>query len=171
MRRGLASFARDVRDDADLAGELLEVYRIALDVLTNKIVEGAVVRALRVLAVDQTHGCGYEVEVAAGSEGSVAHDVCRPEHAARTACVCVVRELGARCWRLRVMASQRALLSLPDTSSASACDVASQESMLSLPQTRLFAARGSKLRQHGSLVHPEETLDAVSHADATLSTL
>ena len=49
---GVASFGGDVRDDADLALELLKVYSIALDVLTNKVVEGAVVRALRVLAVD-----------------------------------------------------------------------------------------------------------------------
>ncbi|CAH0364150.1 unnamed protein product, partial [Pelagomonas calceolata] len=43
---------------------------------------------------------------------------------------------------------------------------------LALPaSTRLFAARGSNLRQHGSLVHPEEILDAESHAYATLSRL
>ena len=52
MRRGLASLGRDVRDDADRARELLEIYLIALDVCTYQIVEGAVVRALRVLAVD-----------------------------------------------------------------------------------------------------------------------
>ena len=50
-RRGLASFARDVRDDADLALELFEIHGVALDVLTNKVVERAVVRALGVLAV------------------------------------------------------------------------------------------------------------------------
>ena len=85
MRRGLASFGGDVRDDADLALELLKVYSIALDVLTNKVVEGAVVHALRVFAVNEAHGCGYEVEVAAGSES--AGRACRParqEHAALT---------------------------------------------------------------------------------------
>ena len=97
MRRGLASFGRDVRDHTDLASELLEIHLVALNISTDEVVEGAVVRALRILPVNQTHGGGYEVEVAAGSEGSVAHDVCRAEHAALpTACVCVVRELRAR---------------------------------------------------------------------------
>ena len=90
MRRGLASFGRDVRDHADLARELLEIHFVSLNISTDEVVEGAVVRALRIFAMDQTHGRGDEVEVAAGSEGSVAHDVYRPEHAAlTTACVCV----------------------------------------------------------------------------------
>ena len=79
-------------------------------------------RALRILPVNQTHGGGYEVEVAAGSEGSVAHDVCRAEHAALpTACVCVVRELRARCCVLSTADGVRVY-------TASTCDLASSES-------------------------------------------
>ena len=91
MRRGLASFGRDVRDDADLTLELLEIHFVSLNISTDEVVEGAVVRALRIFAMDQTHGRGDEVEVAAGSES--AGRACRParqEHAAlTTACVCV----------------------------------------------------------------------------------
>ena len=67
-------------------------------------------RALRVLAVDEAHGCGYEVEVAAGSES--AGRACRParqEHAALplpaararqplySASVCVMWPLREQC--------------------------------------------------------------------------
>ena len=71
VRRGLASFARDVRDDADLALELLEIHGVALNISTDEVVEGAVVRALRVLAVNKTHGCGEEA--AARSESAAEH--------------------------------------------------------------------------------------------------
>ena len=81
VRRGLASFGRDVRDDADLTLELLEIHFVSLNISTDEVVEGAVVRALRVLAMNKAHGCGYEVQVAAGSESAVAGRVCRPEHA------------------------------------------------------------------------------------------
>ena len=85
MRRGLASFARDVRDDADLARELLEIDGVALNISTDEVMERAVMRALRVLAVDEAHRCGYEVEVAArsdeGSMGQVCCPTSRQEHA------------------------------------------------------------------------------------------
>ena len=116
MRRGLASLGRDVRDHADLTLELLEIHGIALNISTDEVVEGAFVRALRIFAVHQTHGCGDEVEVAAGSES--AGRACRParqEHAAlTTACARVVRELGARCCVLSTADGERLY-------SASAC--------------------------------------------------
>ena len=73
-------------------------------------------RALRVLAVDQTHGCGYEVEVAAGSES--AGRACRPARQEHTA---LLLPAGTRTGIQRVCV----------------CDVVSQRAVLSLPQTRL----------------------------------
>ena len=116
MRRGLASFTRDVRDRADLALELLEIYLISLDVCTYQVVERAVVRALRILTVDEAHGRGEEA--AARSEGSA-----RQEHAA------LPLPAGTRTAIQRVCA----------------CDVVSQRAVLSLPQTRLLAPQGSNL--------------------------
>ena len=153
MRRGLASFGRDVRDHADLARELLEIHFVSLDVCTYQVVEGAVVRALRIFAVHQTHGRGYEVEVAAGSEGSVAHDVYRPEHAAlTTACARVFCELLRSV--KRVCVSQRAFLSL------------SQKHVCSRCSSQSFAAK-----RPSAVSRTLKPLDAESHAQQRSSGL
>ena len=77
-------------------------------------------RALRILAVDQTHGCGYEVEVAAGSEMLAAR-------AARGAGACSTYH-GRGNARLY---------------SASACVMWSLREQCSPPQTRLLAPRSN----------------------------
>ena len=147
MRRGLASFARDVRDDADPARELLEVDGVALNISTDEVVEGAVVRALRVLAVDQTHGCGYEVEVAAGSES--AGRACRPARQEHTA---LLLPAGTRTGIQRVCV----------------CDVVSESSALPASNvcSRLSAQTFDSTDAVGTIVHSEAALDAESHACA-----
>ena len=124
MRRGLASFGGDVRDDADLALELLEIHGVTLNISTDEVVERAVVRALCVLAVNEAHGCG--------EEAAVAHDVCRPEHAALTT-ACELR--GSRV--------ARALMAF--------VSVFLERAVLSLPQTRLLAPQLSNLRYQQSV--------------------
>ena len=149
VRRGLASFARDVRDDADLARELFEIHFVSLDVCTYQVVEGAVVRALRVFPVDEAHGCGDEVEVAARSES--AGRACRParqEHAA-----------------LPLPAGTRTAIQRDRV-----CDVALGERFSPFLKhvCSRRTARILQLRVLGdALVHTEASLDAESHARAT----
>ena len=103
-------------------------------------------RALRVLAVNEAHGCG--------EEASVAHDVCRPEHAAlTTACVAWFvswAHVGAF-WQPRM---------------AYECTVRPrviwplQRALLSLPQTRLLAPQLSNPRHQQSVSSLCTFLDA-----------